>query len=190
MVIGAIILSEERRHRWGGLPVGPEDVRQTSELAVWVARWTYREGLGVELVEWIRMQLRWHHWALLRSLGARGNRARGKMARMRRVSETTEDVDDGVLRLRSVRGMDAEESLELDVAAASKELLKSARPRERAAISMRMLGMSLTETANVLGVNRERARQLEARGLRRMHAAAVKMGYVPPSSHPISFASV
>ena len=51
-------------------------------------------------------------------------------------------------------------------------------PRERQCMAMRWaLGHTLEETARVFGVTRERARQVEARAIRKMKGAALVAGY-------------
>tara|TARA_R110002050_G_scaffold7318_1_gene28552 strand:+ start:42 stop:686 length:645 start_codon:yes stop_codon:yes gene_type:complete len=57
-------------------------------------------------------------------------------------------------------------------------LSEALTPRERKCLAMRFaLGHSLEETARVLGVTRERARQIEAKAIRRMKRAATVHGY-------------
>ncbi len=57
-------------------------------------------------------------------------------------------------------------------------LSEALTPRERRCLAMRFaLGHSLEETARVLGVTRERARQIEAKAIRRMKRAATVHGY-------------
>ena len=58
------------------------------------------------------------------------------------------------------------------------DLSSGLSPRERRCISLRFaLHQSLEETAKVMGVTRERARQIECKALRKMRFYATKRGY-------------